>query len=140
MANRRKAVQATQKPTRIPMGRRNVLKVYGIQDDEEYHYRFFNDVGDRLFQCLEAGYEFVPKDGLQVGDQSVDSARGTESVVKKGVGMGTVAYLMRIPRDLYNEDQAAKQALVDQSEEGIRRPKVEGAYGKVELGQKDKPY
>lgn len=136
MANRRKAAQAEQKPNRIPVGRRNVLKVHGLQDDDEFHYRFVNDTDDRLQQFLEAGYEFVPKGGLQVGDNTVDSARGTESIVKKGVGFGTTAYLMRIPMEFFLEDQAAKQRLVDESEEGVRKPKVEGAYGKVEVGQK----
>lgn len=131
MANKRKVILDAKKPTRIPMGRRNVLKVHGLEEDENYHYRFFNDVGDRLLQCLDAGYEFVPKEGMQVGDKTVDSARGTESVVKKGVGNGVVAYLMRIPREFWEEDQAAKQRLVDQSEEGIRKPKVDGAYGSV---------
>lgn len=135
MANTRKAVQEQQKPKRIPMGRRNTLQVYGLTDTAEFKYRFFNDIGDRLFQCLDAGYEFVNKDGLAVGDSNVESARGTESVVKKGVGMGVTAYLMRIPMELYLQDRLAKDRLADEAEAGIKAPKVDGSYGSVKVEQ-----
>lgn len=140
MANTRKATIEKQKPknVRVPMGRRNVLTVRGLEDQENFHYHFFNDIGERLYECLEAGYEFVPKDGLDVGDQTVESARGTESITKKGVGGGKVAYLMRIPMELYKQDQAAKQRLVDESVEGLKNPKVGGAYGSVSVETKDK--
>lgn len=124
-----------QKPKRVPMGRRQILKVATGLDEANFVYRWFNDVAERLHQALEAGYEFVPKDGLQAGDQTVESARGTESVMRKGVGMGVVAYLMRIPRPLYEEDQRAKQADVDSMEADIRKPK-EGLTGKVDFGNK----
>ena len=140
MANTRKAELEKQKPKngRVPMGRRNVMTVMGDVDRENYHYHFFNDIEDRLYQALQAGYEFVPKLGVTVGDQTVESARGTESVTKKGVGGGKTAYLMRIPIELYNQDQLAKQGIVDESEAGIKNPKVEGAYGKVSIETKDK--
>jgi hypothetical protein len=140
MANIRKAQIEKQKPknVRVPLGRRNVLTVRGLEDQANFHYHFFNDVDDRLYQCLEGGYEFVPKEGVEVGDQTVESARGTESVVKKGVGRGIVAYLMRIPIELYEQDQRMKAALVDESEAGVKNPKVDGAYGKVSIETKDK--
>lgn len=138
MSNTRKAQINKEKPKRVPMGRRQVLTVRGLSDQENFHYHFFNDVDDRLYQCLEAGYEFVPKVGLEVGDQTVESARGTESVIKKGVGGGKVAYLMRIPKELWLQDQANKAKIVDESEAGIKAPKVGGAYGKVDIETKDK--
>lgn len=138
MSNTRKAQVNKEKPKRVPMGRRQVLKVKGLEDEENFHYHFFNDDGDRLYNALEGGYEFVPKVGLEIGDQTVDTARGTESVIKKGVGGGKTAYLMRIPMNLYMEDQANKQLLVDESEAGVKLPKVEGSYGKVSVETKDK--
>jgi len=125
-----------QKPKRVPMGRRNVLSVKGITDDENFHYHWFNDIEDRLQYCMEAGYEFVARNGLQAGDKTVETARGTDSVMKKGVGGGRVAYLMRIPIELYREDQAAKQKLADDLDAGIKAPKVDGSYGKVEVTRK----
>ena len=125
-----------QKPKRVPLGRRNVLKVTGLTDDKDFHYHWFNDVDDRLSNCLEAGYEFVQRSGLSAGDKTVESARGTDSIMKKGVGGGKVAYLMRIPMEIWLQDQAAKQAEVDQLDAGIKSPKVDGSYGKVEITRK----
>lgn len=129
---KREAIIASQKPKRVPLGRRQVLTVRGLIDQDLFHYHWFNDDGDRLYNCLEGGYEFVAKEGLQAGDQNVESARGTESVMKKGVGQGKTAYLMRIPIELYKEDQANKQLYNDSMEADIKKPK-EGLTGKVEL-------
>lgn len=134
----REEAKAKLKPDRVPLGRRNVLTVKGLRDTDEYHYHFFNDVGDRLYNCLEAGYEFVDKGGLAVGDKNVDYARGTDSIVSKGVGRGTKAYLMRIPMELYKQDQLAKQLEIDAVEEQIRSPaKDNGKYGSVTIGRKN---
>lgn len=133
--NMRAEQQEKQKPKRVPMGRRQVLKLKGLKDDDQFHYHWFNDVGDRLNHALDGGYEFVPKSGLQAGDQTVEYARGTDSIMKKGVGMGTIAYLMKIPMEIYMQDQAEKLAQVDKIEAEIKRPKGEGTYGKVEVSR-----
>jgi hypothetical protein len=130
--SKREEVMESLKPKRVPMGRRQVLKLTGITDDANFYYRWMNDVGERLYHAQEAGYEFVQKDGLQAGDQNVESARGTESIMKKGVGLGITAYLMRIPIEIWREDQTVKQKLVDSMEADIRKPK-DGITGKVEI-------
>ena len=135
MATRQEMLEK-QKPQRTPMGRRNVLTVKGLQDTDEFHYHWFNDVGARLYNCLDAGYMFVEKSGLAAGDLNVESARGTESVMCKGVGRGTKAYLMKIPMEFYREDQKAKQLELDAVEAEIKAVKGDGKYGKVELDSK----
>jgi hypothetical protein len=121
-----------QKPKRVPLGRRNILTVSGLKDTEDFHYHWFNDSGDRLWKCLEAGYAFVNRSGLSAGDTTVESARGTDSLMKKGVGGGFTAFLMRIPMEIYKEDQARKQEEVDAIETEMKRAsKVEGSYGKI---------
>src|SRR5512137_2457930 len=125
-----------QKPQRTPLGRRNIMTVKGLQDTDEFHYHWFNDVGDRLHSAVDAGYTFVEKSGLAVGDVTVESARGTESVVRKGVGGGKIAYLMKIPMEFFLEDKRAKQLEVDAQEAEIKAPRSEGNYGKVEIGSK----
>lgn len=133
----REEAKAKLKPERVPLGRRNILTVKGLKDTDEYHYHFFNDVGDRLYNCQEAGYEFVEKTGLAVGDKTVEYARGTDSIVSKGVGRGVRAYLMRIPMELYQQDQKAKQLEIDAVEEQIRSSsKDKGRYGSVSVGSK----
>ena len=123
-----------KKPNRVPMGRRQVLNVSGLKDQDSFHYHWFNDVDQRIQNAIEAGYVFVDKQGLQVGDATIESARGTESVLKKGVGGGKTAYLMRIPKEFYDEDQALKLKGVNEIEQEIRGgAKGDGRYGKVDF-------
>ena len=100
--NTRQEILNKKKPTRTTTSRRNILTVNGLTDTDEYVYRWVNDVDDRIPNLLEDGYVFVDKKGLTVGDQTIESARGTTSVMRKGVGGGVVAYLMKIPKDIYD--------------------------------------
>lgn len=123
-----------QKPKRIPMGRRNIITVAGLQDTADFHYHWFNDVGDRLHKCREAGYEFVLRSGLGAGDQTIESAKGTTSIMSKGMGGGTTGFLMRIPMEFYKQDQKAKQLEVDALEAEMKvARRVEGSYGKISV-------
>lgn len=135
MTTSRADIISAQKPKRVPMGKRNVLTVTGLKDTDDFHYHFFKDSGDRLYRCLEAGYEFVSKAGLTVGDATVESARGTDSLLTKGTG-GERLFLMRIPMDLYNADQAAKQLEIDALEDETRKQaRADGHYGKVTVAR-----
>ena len=126
-----------QKPKRAPMGRRNILTVSGLTDTDDFHYHWFNDVGDRLYKAMDASYTFVMKSGLQAGDTTVESARGTDSLMKKGVGQGFTAYLMKIPMDLYKADQRAKQLEVDALEAEMKLAReVDGKYGSINISRK----
>ena len=119
---------------RSGLGGRDILTVADLPDQDKFHYHWINDIGDRLYQRYKEGYDFVEKGGLSAGDITVESARGTDSLLKKGVGMGTVAYLMRIPMELYEEYQAEKRAKVAESVEDIKGSgKQSGSYGKVEI-------
>ena len=40
---------------------------------------------------------------------------------------------MRIPKELYLEDQAAKQAFVNKQESSIKEQALDGNYGKLEI-------
>ena len=132
----RQEVMAQQKPTRTPMGRRNTLTVSGLTDTDRFQYRWFNDQNDRLARAIDAGYIFVDKYGKAAGDTAVDTARGTDSLMRKGVGFGVFAYLMKIPREIYDADQAAKQADVDRLEADMKqaaRDRTDGRYGSLEI-------
>ena len=135
MTTRQEEIQK-QKPKRVPVGRRNILTVRGLQDTEDVHYRWVNDVGDRLHKFVEAGYGFVNKSGLAAGDATVESARGTDSLMKKGVGMGVIAYLMKVPQEFYREDQRAKQVEVEELEAEMKLARNVGGYGKITVERK----
>jgi hypothetical protein len=110
------------------------LSLDGINDQDQFHYHWVNDVGDRLYQRFKEGYDFVEKGGVSAGDITVESARGTDSLMKKGVGRGVTSYLMKIPMELYEEYQSEKRQKVAESVEEIRGSgKQSGVYGEVKV-------
>jgi len=105
---------------------RNKLNVTG-KDEVNFHYRIVNDIdeGARIQQLKARGYEITEKDGIPVEGRDKEG-----SLNRMNVGLGTHAYVMRIPREYYEEDLAEKARIVDESEETIRRlAKDTGDYG-----------
>lgn len=124
MNERKKTV--TGRPTRTPLGARNRL-TFGEQDPN-YVYRVINDQDDRLQRAQEAGYEFVVSD-TQLGDKRVAEGGSIDSRVSKPVGNGVRGFLMRIPREYYDDDQKAKAARIDDIEQAMKPNKTKGEYG-----------
>ena len=117
--------------TRTPVGQRNILTVKG--KDPNYEYRIVNDVDDRIAQFQEAGYELVETDSVDVGDKRVSQGTTVGSKKQFSVGGGTKAYVMRIKREWYDEDQRRKQQRVDAQESSIREKALDGTYGKLDI-------
>lgn len=113
------------RPERTPLGARNRLSFKG--QDPNYVYRVINDVDDRLEAAKEAGYDFVLDGNL--GDKRAAEGGKVDSRVSKPVGNGIRGYLMRIPREYYETDQAEKMRKVDESEHAMRPNKNKGEYG-----------
>jgi len=116
------------KPVRVPMHQRNRLSFAGIE--EGFVYRVFNDVeeGERIMAAQAAGYEFV-ESKEPLGDIRVAEASKLGTKVSKHVGNGTRGYLMRIPKDLYEEDQLAKQKAIDSTEKTMKPDVSKNQYG-----------
>ena len=114
------------RPKRTPLGARNRL-TFGEQDPN-FVYRVINDQDERLKQAQEAGYEFVISD-QQLGDKRVAEGGKVDSRVSKPVGNGVRGFLMRIPREYYNEDQQAKADRIDESEKAMKPNSSKGEYG-----------
>ena len=121
------------RPQRVPVGTRNVLTVAG--KDPSYEYRVINDSGDRVQEFLDAGYELVEKDSVRVGDKRVNSASAEGSVSQISVGQGQKAFVVRIKKEWYEEDQAAKQAKVNALEDSTKAKALDGTYGKLEISR-----
>lgn len=116
MARELKSRPPEGRPVRTPITKRNRLTVKNT--DPNYHYRIVNSVDDRVEQFLEQGYEIDPQS--QVGDKQVDVPSPLGSAKQISVGGGTRAVVMRIPKEYFKEDQAAKQAEVDALEDSMR--------------------
>ena len=121
--------EPTKRPKRTPLGARNILTYEGKQDPG-FVYRFINDKEGRLKRAQEAGYEFVMGDE-KIGDKRVAEGTAIDSRISKPVGNGTTGFLMRIPKEYYQEDQDAKQASVDATEEAMKpeQSNIKKAYG-----------
>ena len=82
-----------KKPDRIPMYAQ-VQTANKYANDEKFHYRWCADYGKgKHSKYLAAGYEFVKDDEGQ-------------NVMRPG---GEPLYLMRLPMELYEQDQLAKR-------------------------------
>jgi hypothetical protein len=116
----RETATRIERPKRTPINGRNILTVSG--KDPAYVYRIVNDVGDRIEMFKGAGYELVDDAEVQVGDRRVNkaSAQGSKAQVTVD-GIGTKAFVMRIPKEWYHEDQQAKQKQVDELESTIKK-------------------
>lgn len=117
---------------RTPLGRKQLLNVVG--KDPAFEYRFVNDDEGKIARFKEAGWELELKESVSVGDKRVENATPTGSAVEISVGQGKKAFLMKIPKEWYAEDQAEKQQQVDESEASTKRQALDGSdYGKVSI-------
>lgn len=105
-------------------GGRDKLAV--ANQDPNYVYRWVNDVPGRIEQLKERGYEVVTQN-VEVGQSTVDRGTNTGSGRSIQVGGGVTGVLMRIPREYYQEDQAAKAAENDALEAAMRRKAKEAS-------------
>src|SRR5688572_21541519 len=101
---------------------RKRLEVRYVDEDFEkkFHAHWFNDQDGRPERAMDAGYEFVtPQEVIGVGDREVHSGNtDLNSKVSRVVGRaeGNIpirAFLMKLRRDWYEEDQAKKQEAND---------------------------
>jgi hypothetical protein len=118
---------------RVPVGSRKVLTVAG--KDPNYEYRIINDSGDRVQEFLEAGYELVDNDSVRVGDKRVNNASAEGSKAQLSVGQGQKAFVVRIKKEWYEEDQAKKQAHVNELESATKAKALDGTYGKLDISR-----
>lgn len=96
-------------------GLRDILTI--ADKDPNYEYRWVKDVPGRIKWLEERGWEIV-LDSLKVGQETVDSPKGKLASALTRFGGGTVTLVaMRILKEWYDADQAAKQELVDAVEE-----------------------
>jgi hypothetical protein len=89
-------------------------------DDDRYQYRYFNDgwarEPGRIQRALDAGYEVVE------GKEPVAVGTNDDGSPIKGI-------LMKIPKEIYEEDQALKQKEVDRVDQAIMGGTLEQQAG-----------
>lgn len=103
--------------------------------DPNYQYRFVNDTGSRIANFQAAGYEFVQDTELTVGDSRVFDPSDIGSGKRVTSNDGTVSYLMRIKKEWYDEDQAAKAAQINETEAAMKQEASQGMYGSLKVSR-----
>lgn len=129
----RTPVGASARPKRTPISGRNVLTVQGKEPG--YEYRIVNDSGDRIEMFKDAGWELVDSKAVTVGDRRVDRTTSEGSKAQVSVGGGTKAFVMRIPKEYYDEDQKAKADRIKALEDTMKQQALSGSdYGSLKIG------
>lgn len=120
---------------RVPFGSHR-RRLYVGKTDPKFVYHWFNDTQDRLQRAIDAGYEFVTKkmmNGKDVGDRDVGNQNTSlDSRTSKRINEVLTAYLMRIKREYWEEDQKVKQLAADAVDEAIfggGADRVQHSYG-----------
>jgi hypothetical protein len=104
------------------------------EKDPNFHYRFVNDIGSRVYNYQQAGYEIVTDGDLTVGDSRVSDASDLGSPRRVVGEQGTTSVLMRIPKEYYEEDQARKNALLDEQDQAMKQQATKDLdYGKIQI-------
>lgn len=122
------------RPERIPVSAagRDILTV--ANQDPNYVYRWVNDTQGRIQTYRNGGYELVEATSagtIGVGHQAGDASTVGEYVTRY-MGQEVVAYLMRIPREFYEQDQEAKYRDIQETEARIYGKKdTEDTYGSI---------
>lgn len=130
-----------KRPVRIPVAQqRDKLNVKGQDPNRHYHWINDNNDGQRIDMLKLAGYRIETDKTLTIGTKKMSDSKGQGSAHRKYVGTdkegkAVYAYLMSIEMDLYLEDQAAKQKVIDNKEKGLSD---QGDYGEVTLSDDTK--
>lgn len=95
--------------------------------------RFVNDMGNRIAELEELGYDFVNEKGVKTDDPS---SRVSRLVGTKPNGEPLHAYLMETPDELYAEGVAEKEAHNRQIDDAI----TAGVDSTGQLGPKSETY
>lgn len=111
------------KKDRIPMYKRKRLKGVALTNEKDYHYHCFTDKDGNVERALEAGYQFVDE-VREKGQRNAQEPSRFGRVFCQDVGNGQIGYTMRIPKEWYVEDQAAKQKRLDEKDRVMGRDRL----------------
>jgi len=139
MFEQRKEERSEGKKVRVPFGGHRAR--LDLSDAERKSFvergmvpRFINDQDGRIERALAGGYQFVKDEhALSLGQGALHKGNSDlGSRVSKVVSRGEPvirAYLMEIPKEFYDEDQSAKEAVNRRVDEALGRGTVENEYG-----------
>jgi hypothetical protein len=119
--------EATGRKARVPLGLpRQRLKTNSDLIPPGKKGRWISDIGNRITDALEGGYQLIPSEDAVVGEGPENQRVMSEMYVSKVVGVDRFGkphrqFLMMIDKELHEQDQQAKQKMIDQTEHSITR-------------------
>jgi hypothetical protein len=120
---------------RKPMFQRGPQSIAG-EKDPNFEYRFVNDTGSRVTNFQSAGYELVQDEEIVVGDSRVFDPSDLGSAKCVTSNDGTKSYLMRIKKEWFKEDQAAKQGQINETEKAMKSDASRASdYGSLKMNR-----
>lgn len=123
-------VKTSKRPERKALHQRGPQSILG-EKDPNFEYRFVNDTGSRIANFKAAGYELVAEEDLIVGDNRVSDASDLGSGKRVVSNDGTTSYLMKVKKEWYEEDKAAKLERVNETERAMKQEATHGMYGSI---------
>ena len=136
MRENREEMKDKARPKRVPVyeANRNKITVTNL-DHENFMYRWVNDIESRIQMFKDGGWEFVDKNGKEVGNGGAESSNVVGSALSRGMGGGITAFLMRIPKNLWKQDQERKEKedIASLEAEMRRNAKNAADYGKLSI-------
>lgn len=123
--------QAEVRPARVPVGMRPKLAVVG--KNPNFVYRWVNDTPGRISLFKQGGWELCTNDEVDVGNFTAEQSSGEGSLACQVVdgGTGQKAYVMKIKKEWFLEDQAAQEDEIRRNEETLQPNYNDGEYGKI---------
>lgn len=97
-----------------------------------YHLHIFTDVGSRVQEAIDSGYEFVTPTEIGGVSENVVSRNGDLGerirylVNPRAEGTEQFGYLMKVRQEWFEEDQAELQAKNNRIDSAIRKGKIGG--------------
>lgn len=97
-----------------------------------YHLHIFTDVGSRIQEAIDSGYEFVTPTEIGGVSENVVSRNGDLGerirylVNPRAEGTEQFGYLMKVRQEWFEEDQAELQAKNNRIDSAIRKGKMGG--------------
>lgn len=119
------------RPQRVPVGMRPKLAVVG--KNPNYVYRWVNDTPGRIALFKQGGWELCTNDEVDVGNFRAEESSGEGSLACSIVdgGTGMKAYVMKIKKEWFDEDQIRNEEEAARNEETLRPNYNDGEYGKI---------
>jgi len=126
---------------RIPL--REQRRLLDIPDkDPNFVYRLVNDVNNRISSMRDSGYEIIDRTGQEIEDFDVriqDSA-SKNSALCQSVGSGITAYVMRKPKEWYDEDKEKELEEIKKKEKATLTKdeggkEIKDLYGEIKISR-----